>query len=361
MHHKEIGIAVVGAGRIGRLRASLAAAHPSVRFLAVSDLDPGRARSLAEKVGAQFHSGNNLDVISRPEVDAVIVSTSEHEHVTPVLQALERGKPVLVEKPIALSLGDADRMIRASAESGVHLRVGYSRRFLRSYLLAKEQIRLGRLGRILGVNARVYSTRASMFQILQRSRHATPVMDILTYYADLVCWFLEGNPPVEVVARGQGVIFKGAGYGADDVTWAILTFADGAIVNLGVCYILPAKYPSFGMNDRMEVLGSDGVWLFDGDHKDQILYTDRGIPHTYVPDHHVDMAFLSSFPPGDWALGELWGPLGDETRSWLDHLSTGRPCIHATPEDARRALEITLAIEKGAKSRKAVGLPLADP
>jgi predicted dehydrogenase len=180
----------------------------------------------------------------------------------------------------------------------------------------------------------------------------------LTYYADLVCWFLEGNPAVEVVAHGQGTIFKGAGYSADDVTWAILTFADGAVVNLGVCYILPAKYPSFGMNDRMEILGSEGVLLFDGDHKEQLLYTDRGIPHTYVPDHRVDMAFLSSFPPGEWALGDFWGPLADETRTWLDHLSTGRPCIHATPEDARKALEITLAIQQAVKSRKAVSLPL---
>ena len=307
MQHKELGIAVVGAGRIGRLRASLAAVHPAVRFLAISDLDPGRARALAEKVGAQFHSGNNLDIISRPEVNAVIVSTSEHEHATPVLQALELGKPVLVEKPIALSLEDADRMIRASAKAGVPLRVGYSRRFLRSYLLAKEQIRHGRLGRILGVTARVYSTRASMFQILQRSRHATPVMDILTYYADLVCWFLEGNPPVEVVARGQGTIFKGAGYSADDVTWAILTFADGAVVNLGVCYILPAKYPSFGMNDRMEVLGSEGVMLFDGDHKDQTPLHGPGNPPQLCPRPPHRHGLLEQLSSGRLGSGRFLG------------------------------------------------------
>ena len=55
--------------------------------------------------------------------------------------------------------------------------------------------------------------------------HATPVLDVLTYYVDLMCWFLEGNPPVEVVARGQQGIFKEAGYGAHDVTWAIVTCA----------------------------------------------------------------------------------------------------------------------------------------
>lgn len=86
---KELGIAVVGSGRIGTLRASLAASHPAVRFLAVSDMDLSRARTLADRVNAQFFSDNNLEVMSRPEVNAVIVSTSEHEHTLPVLQALE--------------------------------------------------------------------------------------------------------------------------------------------------------------------------------------------------------------------------------------------------------------------------------
>src|SRR6185436_10680095 len=94
----DLGIAVIGSGRIGTLRATMAMAHSAVRFVAVSDKDPSRAKALAEKVGAQFHTGSNLEAMSRPEVDAVIVSTLEVEHTEPVLQALELGKPVLVEK-----------------------------------------------------------------------------------------------------------------------------------------------------------------------------------------------------------------------------------------------------------------------
>src|SRR5687768_4849108 len=102
MKRKECGIAVVGSGRIGTLRARLAAKHPAVSFLAVSDLDPQRARALAEQAGADLHSGDNDEIISRPEVTAVIVSTPEGEHSAPVRKALELGKPVLVEKPLAL-------------------------------------------------------------------------------------------------------------------------------------------------------------------------------------------------------------------------------------------------------------------
>ncbi len=358
MQRKELGIAVIGSGRIGTLRARLAAKHPAVGFLAVSDLDPARARALAGQTGADFHSGDNLEVIARPEVNAVFVSTPEGEHAAPVCKALELGKPVLVEKPIALSLKDAEAILATLKATGGNLRVGYSRRYKECFLRAKEQMLHGRLGRVVGGLARVYNSRAQAFSILKRDPHATPVLDVLTYYVDLMCWFLEGNPPVEVVARGQSGIFKQAGYGADDVTWAIVTFADGAVINFGVSYALPAKYPTLGQSDRVELLGTEGTMIIDDDHMDHVLYSDKGIPHAYVPDHHVNMAFLGSNTAGDWAAGDFWGPLGNETRAWLDHLVTGNPTVHTTPEQARINLETTIAIERAVASGKPVRLPL---
>lgn len=358
MQRKELGIAVIGAGRIGTLRARIAAKHPSVSFLAISDRDAGRAKALSEQTGADFHSTDNFEVIERPEVTAVFVSTPEGEHASPIKRALELGKPVLVEKPLALALGDADDVLATLRATGGELRVGYSRRYKECFLRAKEQMSQGRLGKVVGGLARVYNSRAQAFAILQRDPHATPVLDVLTYYVDLMCWFLEGNPPVEVIARGQSGIFKEAGYSADDVTWAIVTFADGAVINFGVSYALPAKYPTLGQSDRVELLGTEGTMIIDDDHMDHVLYTDRGIPHAYVPGHHVNMAFLGSTTAGDWAMGEFWGPLGNETRAWLDHLVTGNPTVHTTPDQARINLETTIAIERAVATGKPVKLPL---
>lgn len=360
MSRKRLGVAVVGAGRIGTLRAGMVASHPSVDFLAVSDKDPVRASVLAESVAANFCSGDNMEVISRPEVNAVIVSSSEPEHALPVIQALEAGKPVLVEKPIALRLRDADEMLAAARRTGVGLHVGYSIRFQRRYILTKEQIAQGKLGRIVGGTGRLYNTRAHGLQILKRSLDATFVQDALTYLVDLFCWYLEGNRPVEVYARGHGVVYRAAGYEADEVTWAIVSFADGASVSLGVGYALPPKYPIHGRAVRVEVLGERGVVLIDEDHKENILYTEEGFPHAYVPGIGLEMVFLTSNASGNTALGDYWGPLGDETRSWLDHLATGRPCPHTTAEQARQTLEVTMAIERSARAGKAVKLPLKD-
>jgi len=353
---KDLGIAVVGSGRIGSLRARLAAKHPAVRFLAVSDKEPANAKKLAELAGADFYSADNDEVIAHPQVGAVFVSTPEGEHAAPVCKALELGKPVLVEKPLALSLNDAQAIRNTLAATGGTLRVGYSRRFKECFLRAKEQTRLGRLGKISGGLARVYNSRAQTFAILKRDPHATPVLDVLTYYVDLMCWFMEDNRPVEVVARGQSGIFRDAGYGAQDVTWALVTFADGAVVNFGIGYALPANYPTQGQSDRVELLGTEGTMIVDDDHMEHLLFSEKGIPHPYVPGHSIEMAFLGSNTAGDWAMGDFWGPLGNETRAWLDFLATGRPSIHCTADEAMRNLKVTYAIERAAATGEVVRL-----
>ena len=89
MKKREIGIAVIGSGRIGSLRAGMASRHPSVNFLALSDKNKTKADILAQKTGADFVTDNNLDAISDDRVDAVVVATPEHDHVEAVLQATD--------------------------------------------------------------------------------------------------------------------------------------------------------------------------------------------------------------------------------------------------------------------------------
>ncbi len=360
MKKQNLGIAVVGSGRIGSLRSKLIRNHPSVDFIAVSDLNLSQAKKLGNTINADFVSDNNMEIISHPEVDAVIVSTSEHQHLEPVLQSISKKKPVLLEKPIALTLADADEIIQNSENQNVEVLVGYAQRFKRRYFVAKEQIQKGRLGQIIGANGRACNNRSQGLEILKRSPEATPVIDVLTYWVDMICWFMSDQRPVEVVARGNSVVYKEAGHeSVDDITWAIITFEDGAIVNLGICYALPSKYPSQGSGVRIEIFGTDGVLMLDGDQKEELIHTEKGIPHLYIPDHNVNTTFLSTTAPGDWALGEFWGPLNDETRAWVDHIATDSPCHIATTREARKTLEITLAIQESSRTGKTVSIPIS--
>ena len=357
---QDIGLAVIGSGRIGTLRAKLAAGHAAVRFIAVSDRDPAKARALADAVGAKVHSDDNDAIINRPDVNAVIVSTSEGEHLKPILAAIELGKAVLVEKPIALTLDEADQVLRAIEHRQANVRVGYSRRYRERYLIAKEQIVEGRMGALTGGAARVFNSRSQALAMLKRDPHATPVVDALTYYVDLMNWFLDGKRIVEVYARGQMGVLKRAGHEVPDVSYAVVTYDDGSIVNFGVSYALPEKYPALGHAARVELLGTEGVMILDDDHTDQLMYSEKGVPHVYLPGHSVNMVFLQSGTPGDWALGEFWGPIANETRAWLDHLALGKPCVLATPQEARATLEATLAIEYSMATGNSVTLPLKD-
>ena len=121
MNNKELGIAVVGSGRIGALRANMASRHPSVNFLVLADRDKTKADILAQQTGADLTTGDNYEAISHEKVDAVVVATPEHDHTEAVLQALSLGKPVFLEKPIALTLEEADKIIAEIDKSISHL------------------------------------------------------------------------------------------------------------------------------------------------------------------------------------------------------------------------------------------------
>ena len=95
---QKIGLAIVGAGRVGLIRGELAARHPAVEWIGIAEKNPERARFVADKVGAEFVTADYRELISRPEVNALIVCTDEHLHVDPILAACERGLPMLIEK-----------------------------------------------------------------------------------------------------------------------------------------------------------------------------------------------------------------------------------------------------------------------
>ena len=164
------------------------------------------------------------------------------------------------------------------------------------------------------------------------------MVDALTYYVDLMNWLLEGTRVKEVFARGQKGVLKDAGFDTEDVSYAILTYADGAVVNLGIAYSLPDQYPARGHAARVEVLGTGGVMILDDDHTDQIMYSEKGVPHVYLPDQPVNMVFLQSGTPGRLGAGGLLGA-GCERDARLARSSRGRQAVRAghRPRGARHA------------------------
>ncbi len=346
----EIGIGLIGAGRMGSIRAHLSSSHAVVGFLAISDIDLAKASALAQQTEAAFHTDDNRAVIEHPEVDALIVSTPEGEHTDAICRALELGKPVLVEKPISLSLEDADRILESQAKSDADLYIGYTQRMRRRFLSVKEQINAGRLGEVMSARMTIYAARAVARQVYLRSPHASPITDGLTYMVDMALWFFEPRKAVRVYAQAGSEVFSDHPAGLGDYGWAIVTFEDGSAASLGCSWILPERWPAYVATIGMEIFGSEGAIAVDDAHKDVMMVTNEAIPSPYAPDSSVEVAFLGSQMPGDWALGDFYGPMREETRLFLERVTTGREIPLCDGETGRRVLELTLAMEKSARA-----------
>src|SRR5262249_39712201 len=145
---KRIGLAIVGAGRVGLIRGELAARHPQVDWIGIAETNPERGEIVREKCGADFVTGDYRELLARPEVNAVVVSTDEHLQRDPVVRAAERKLPLLIEKPLATDLAESAHTLAAIEAAGVDAVVGYTQRFRRRWLVAKEKVRSGALGEV---------------------------------------------------------------------------------------------------------------------------------------------------------------------------------------------------------------------
>ena len=351
---RDVGLGIVGTGKIGMQRARLAAQHPAVDFVGLMDADKTKAVGIAEDLGADLVTDTVAELVTDDRIDAIVISTDEPHHTEPALAAIETGKQVLIEKPLALTLEDGDRILQAATEANVDVRVGYSMRYLQKYSVGWDNVASGKVGNVVGMTGRVYGSRAQGLLILERSAEATPVLDIVTYLVDVACWYLSSQVPVEVVSRGHGTVFRDNGFDVDDVAWSMIRFSDGTVVDLGVCYMLPMSFPTTGQSIRFEVFGTDGVLLIDDDHRDQMLYSELGYKNTYNPNQEMNFAFLGSRTTGEWVGEQMFGRLANETRAWVDHLVTGSDCYLTTVAEARTVLAVTLAIEESLTTGEAV-------
>ena len=355
-----IGLAIVGGGRIGTIRGEIAARHPSVGWIGLAESKADRGKEVATRIGADFVTTDFRELLARPEVTAAVIATDEHLHVEPILAAVERGLALFIEKPLATDLGESARVLAAIERSGVDAVIGYTQRFRRRFLAVKEKLRTGQLGEVTLVTSRAFMNRLVAIDNYTRTdkpETISPMVISGTHALDLVMWLLEGKTPVEAYARSVDRVL-GPTYRGIDATAGILTMSDGTLYHLNISWALPVVWPGSVYSLEIGIVGTEGVLTIDDTHRDVVLATDRPQPAGYTPDatRHVD--FLGSYPPGDIAFGELWGPMREETNAWLARLSRGQATHHATAQDGHSRLMLTKALDLSARRKRPVALPI---
>jgi len=357
---KRLGLAIIGAGRVGLFRGGVAARHPMVDWIGLAELRPERGRQVGEAIGADYVTADYGELLARPEVNAVIVATDEHLHAGPVLAAVERGLPLLVEKPLATDLGESLRVMQAIQQSGVDAVVGYTQRFRRRWLAAKEKVRSGALGDVTLVTSRAFMNRLvaiDNYRRTDRPETISPMVISGTHALDIVMWMMEAKRPVEVYARSVDKVL-GPEWGGIDATAGLITFEDGSLYHLNISWALPVTWPGAVYSLEVAINRTDGVLTIDDTHRDIVLAVSQPQSEGYAPDRQRLVDFMGSYPPGDMALGELRGPMREETVSWLDRVSLGVPTQAATAAEAHRNLMLTKALDLSARLKRPVRLPI---
>lgn len=360
---KEIGLAIVGCGTIGRIRAEIARAYPGVGWIGLCDLKSDLGRQLESDIEADFFTTDYRELLNRPEVTATIIATDENFHFDPTMLAIERGHDLFIEKPLATDARQSAEIFEAIKANNIDAVVGYTNRFRRRFLTIKERLITGQIGDVHTVVTRAFMNRMVPLATLQRTQQRatlTPMVVSGTHSLDMSMWLMEGKTPVSVYAKSTDKVL--GKWGTKDSTFGIFTMDDGTIFSMNISWSLPEVWPGAVYGIEIGIVGSEGVIDVEDTHRDLVMATNVAQGAGYAPEGYAAPArhveFLTSYPPGDMHAGQLWGPMREETNSWFQRIYNSQPTPHATAADGHRNLLLTMAMDLSAKRGQAVDLPV---
>lgn len=340
---EPLSIALIGAGAVGRLHAERCLRHPDVRLTAIADPSPA-ARDAAAAIGVRWYA-DHRELLDSEAVGAMIVATPNATHLAVGRDCIERGLPVLLEKPIAATLDDARALCAAAEDAGVPLLVAHHRRHNPIQRRARELVAGGALGRPVAASVLATWLKPDAYFGPAWRRHSGggPVLINLIHDIDQLRFML--GEVVEVQAMTSNA---GRGFEVEDTAGVLLRLASGAVATMAVSDITAAPwnwdlnageaahYPRQGV-DTMFLCGTEGslampsltLWRYAGA---------RG--------WHEELTAQRSTPHG-----------GDPYVEQLRHLRAvveGREAPLCSGRDALETLAVALAVLESAHTRQPV-------
>lgn len=316
-------IAVVGAGRIGRIHAGNIAAHPGARLAGIADTDAAVAARLAEALGTR-----TLSVDEAMRADAVLIASPTPTHADYIERAAARGRPVFCEKPIDLSADRVRACLAAVRRAGVKLMVGFNRRFDPHFATLKSRLDAGEIGSL------------ELLSIISRDPSPPPIAyvassgglfrDMMIHDLDMAR-FLLGEEPVEVSAAAACLVDPAIGAAGDvDTALVMLRTASGRL-----CQISNSRRATYGYDQRIEAHGASGL-----------LRAGNVLPTT------VELADAHGFrsdPVLPFFLERYAAAYRAELGAFIDAISGGAP-VRPDGEDGLRALLLADAAVEAART-----------
>ena len=329
----RIRCGVIGLGWFGEHHVDTLKQLPQAELTSICTRRPERLQEVARKYGVPKTHTDYRELLADPEVDLVSIVTHVDDHLEPTLAAIQSGKHIFLEKPMAGSAEECDRIIEALRSTDKAFMVGHICRFDTVYALAKEEIAAGRLGRIVSLHA-----RRNLASWISES-HLPKISALFgdgVHDLDLMLWYT-GARPKTVYAQTSNTRPQ---LGHDDLGWAMYRFDDDSIAVIETAWCLPQNAP-FAIDARMEIIGTEGTIYIDNSGSHYTLLTRDGLRHpqsTYWPRVH----------------GLRRGYLKEELDYFLKCVLTGEKPTVITPEESRTVVHAVRMAERSARENRPI-------
>lgn len=258
---KTYGFGIFGAGMIAGFHAEALGHAQGARLLGVASRNPETARAFAAKHNVPFAAASIEELVARPEIDVVCITTPSGAHLEPALTAIRAGKHIVVEKPIEITNERAEEMLRAAEAAGVKVAPIFQARFGDGARALKAALDAGRFGRLVLASAYVKWHRSREYYTGWKGTlnldGGGALINQAIHAIDLLLWF--AGMPAEVQCWKTRRVYSSIE--AEDTAAAALRFAGGALGTIEAC---TAGWP--GWQRRVEIVGEHGSAMLEDDH-----------------------------------------------------------------------------------------------
>jgi len=316
-----VNIAVIGTGAMGKHHVRIYSELNSTDLVAISDLDENNGKMLAEKYSCKFYK-DFKEMLDKEDIDAVSIVVPTKHHKGVAIYCADKGKHILLEKPISDNINDAEAIIDVCRRNNVTLLIGHIERFNPAIIELKKQISSGSLGKITSM----ISKRVGLFP--SRIKDADVVVDLAVHDIDIFNYILERTPEKISSNLGNALIDDRPDYAN------ILLKYDGASAFIEVNWTTPIKIRT------LSITGTKGYVELDYITQDLVMY-ETNIEKEF--DSFGD--FVVKFGEAKHRMIEVKKsePLKNELTHFIDCVERGiKPKV--TGEDALEALKVCLKV-----------------
>jgi UDP-N-acetylglucosamine 3-dehydrogenase len=326
---KKVKVGLVGLGAFGERHLAILAAMPNVEVTALCSRTPARAQELVAKYNLKCAQYTDFhDLVADPAVEVVDVCTRDWEHVEPTVAAAAAGKHIFLEKPIAGSTEDGEKIFEAVNKAGVVFMVGHILRFDERHLWLKERLDAGEIGKLGALYLKRDVTRRNNYS----GRAVSPILGAHIHDIDLAMW-LSGERPYEVYSAKNHTLEREM----LDVAVTVLRFPSGMVATIQSVWLVPLGAPR-PVDARLEAHGTKGSIHMDGNYQGVVVWSDE----------------RATYPDTSVFAGVPGGALRKELEYFVDCVQAGRQPERIPTAEAWEAFRIAcLAMESAER-----GVPL---